>query len=422
VIINTTDGGISWNSQISGTTNNLFSIHFADSQTGWAVGNAGTVLKTNDGGTNWIPQESSSTSSFRSVYFVDNQTGWIVGSGGTILKTTNGGTNWFPQTSGGLYGLRSVHFIDSQTGWTAGSAGIILKTTSGGTDWISQSIVSSTYLRCIYFTDPQTGWIVGDNATLNGTILKTTDGGTSWVIQANPTMLSLNSIYFVTPQIGWTVGYYGSILNTINGSIPVELTSFTARVANNEIELSWQTSTETNNYGFKIERKKMLTPREENELNEVRVWESLGFVEGKGTTTEPQYYLFVDKNMNAGTYSYRLKQIDFDGSFDYSNIVEVDVGIPNGFFLSQNYPNPFNPSTKINFRISQTTFASLKVYSLLGAEVVSLLNEVKTPGVYEVNFDVTNPLMSREGLTSGVYFYRLQAGTFVQTKKMLYLK
>jgi hypothetical protein len=155
----------------------------------------------------------------------------------------------------------------------------------------------------------------------------------------------------------------------------------------------------------------------------VGVWKVLGFVEGKGTTTEPQYYLFEDKNINTGTYSYRLKQIDFDGSFDYSNIVEVDIGMPNGFFLSQNYPNPFNPSTSIEYRVGSSEYVTLKVYDILGNEIATLVDEYRLAGSYEIEFNVAQ--LSRAelaSLSSGVYFYQLKAGSFIRTKKMILLR
>jgi hypothetical protein len=151
----------------------LYSVYFIDSNTGWAVGSYGTILKATDGGENWISQISGT--SHRSVYFIDSNTGWIVGDGGTILKTTDGGNNWISQISGNASILYSVYLIDSNTGWAVGDQGTIIKTTNGGNNWHSQSSGTSTayWLNSVYFTDPNTGWIVGSY----GTILKTTDSG-----------------------------------------------------------------------------------------------------------------------------------------------------------------------------------------------------------------------------------------------------
>ena len=189
------------------------------------------------------------------------------------------------------------------------------------------------------------------------------------------------------------------------GYLPVELTSFSATTQIGKIILNWVTATETNNQGFEIHRK-----RENSE------WEKIGFVDGHGTTTEPKEYSYIDdiSKIQSTSFFYRLKQIDFDGSFEFSNVVEVEL-TPNSFELSQNYPNPFNPLTKIEYRIPDRLYVTLKVFNILGDEVFSLVNEEKPAGVYSISFDGT-------GLASGMYLYRLQAGTFIETKKMMLLK
>jgi len=192
---------------------------------------------------------------------------------------------------------------------------------------------------------------------------------------------------------------------TIIDPVPVELTSFTASVSGTDVILSWMTATELNNSGFQIERR----TGEES-------WNNLGFVEGHGTTTETQSYSFLDKNLASGIYNYRIKQVDFDGSYKYYELnQEIEIEAPNAYSLSQNYPNPFNPSTKIEFTISEIRFTTLKIYDVLGNEVLILVNEEKLTGTYEVEFDGSN-------LPSGVYFYQLKAGDFIETKKMVLMK
>ncbi len=198
--------------------------------------------------------------------------------------------------------------------------------------------------------------------------------------------------------------------------LPVELESFNARVLHKGVELNWVTASEINNQGFEIERK-----------HNYKDWEEIGFVPGHGTTTETQYYSFTDNDVNLGRYEYRLKQIDYDGTFEYSEIVEVEVGIPNEYSLEQNYPNPFNPRTTIWYEIPERGFVTLKVYDVLGNEVVTLVNEEKPAGSYEVEFNASR---SHSGfvrnLPSGIYFYTIRAGSanggFSQTKKMLLIK
>jgi hypothetical protein len=202
-----------------------------------------------------------------------------------------------------------------------------------------------------------------------------------------------------------------------SGSIPVELTSFSANVSDGNVVLNWTTSTELNNSGFEIQKGSYT-------LTSLSVtdWETIGLVNGNGTTTEKSFYSFVDKNPSQGKSYYRLKQIDFDGSYEFSNIVEVDFSLPIKFSLEQNYPNPFNPSTKIKYSIPSFALSGvedsrviLKVFGVLGNEVATLVDEEKPIGTYEINWNAAN-------LPSGVYVYKLQSGSFVETKKMILLK
>jgi hypothetical protein len=220
--------------------------------------------------------------------------------------------------------------------------------------------------------------------------------------------------------------------NQIENPLPVELTSFTGFVNNDNIMLSWATATEVNNYGFEIERNTPLNPLSRGEVEDV--WEKIGFVNGNGNSNSPKSYSFVDDDVSAGSYLYRLKQIDNDGKFEYSKTVEVLIIKPDAFALEQNYPNPFNPATKIKYTIptspqsppseggeaKQGWFTVLKVYDVLGNEVATLVNETQQPGIYEVEFNAGTGLAG--SISSGVYFYRLQAGDFVENKKMVLLR
>ena len=185
--------------------------------------------------------------------------------------------------------------------------------------------------------------------------------------------------------------------------IPVELASFSASTDKNNVVLTWYTATETNNQGFEIQRK---TDGQ---------YQKIGFVPGKGTTTETQNYIFRDEDLLSGSYTYRLKQLDFDGSFAYSDEVEVEITQPEVFYLGQNYPNPFNPSTNIEYSIPQDGNVSLKVYDILGKEVATLVNEYQQAGTFDVVFNGAN-------LASGVYYYQLTAGDLTSTKKLMLTK
>jgi len=187
-------------------------------------------------------------------------------------------------------------------------------------------------------------------------------------------------------------------------ALPVELTSFTASTNAKAVLLKWNTATELNNFGFSIERKTANT-------NFVKI----GFVHGSGNSSTPKEYSFADNTVSAGKYSYRLKQIDNDGSYKYSKIVEVNIGSPAAFALDQNYPNPFNPNTTISYALPTSSNVKLIIYNSLGQEVQILVNEFEDAGIHKVNFNALN-------LTSGMYFYKIEAGSFSQVKKMILLK
>lgn len=195
--------------------------------------------------------------------------------------------------------------------------------------------------------------------------------------------------------------------NDIFTDIPVELTSFTAEVQKKNVVIKWTTASEINNRGFFVER------------NITGNWESIHFSEGRGTITVNSSYEFIDMlptKIKNSSVKYRLRQVNFDGSSTYSGMIEVDLtSVPDKFQLNQNYPNPFNPSTSIQYAISGRQFLTLKVYDLLGREIKTLVNEEQAAGFYEVEFNTSS-------LPSGTYFYRLIAGSFVATRKMVIIK
>ncbi len=204
-----------------------------------------------------------------------------------------------------------------------------------------------------------------------------------------------------------------------NGALPVELTSFTANVNENKVVLNWETATEVNNYGFDIERSQKSEAGSQNEN-----WEKVGFVIGSGNSNSPKEYSFTDSELpNAEKVYYRLKQIDNDGTFVYSKEVTVDLlskprmkdGLPTEFGLLQNYPNPFNPATTIKFCIPEEVNVVLKIYNSLGQVIETLVNERMQPGYYTVKLDGSK-------LSSGIYIYKIQAGSYTSVKKIMLVK
>jgi hypothetical protein len=192
---------------------------------------------------------------------------------------------------------------------------------------------------------------------------------------------------------------------TFKNVLPVELTSFTAFASNNSVNLKWSTATELNNSGFDIERSL-----------DKSGWTNLAFIKGNGNSNSIKKYFYTDNSITfPGKYYYRLKQVDNNGNYKYSDLIMADIKDPQTFSLNQNYPNPFNPSTIISYQLPVEIRTVLKVYNVLGKEVATLVNEVQSSGQHSVNFNASN-------YASGIYFYKIEAGPFFQVKKMILIK
>jgi photosystem II stability/assembly factor-like uncharacterized protein len=440
IILKTTNGGRIWKTQLidQHEGGQIKSVHFVDEYFGWAVGEGTTgFYRTTDGGENWIESDDLFSSVFfkdhytgwatkdnfdigifkstdggitwlqkcqsscANVYFSDGITGWAVGEGGSILKSTDGGETWLSKVSGTLNNLNCVRFYDPNLGMCIGNDGTVLLSTDGGEFWISRVSGTTNNLNAITFINSNSVWIAGSN----GTILNTTDLGMTWTSYNKVTENNLTSVCFANENTGWFGGMNGTMLKYQENNIPVEIISFTAKKDNHLVKLNWHTSTETNNLGFEIDRK-----QENSE------WKKIGFIEGHGTTTEPKEYSYIDdiSTVQSASLDYRLKQIYFDGSFEFSEVVEVKV-IPIKFDLSQNYPNPFNPSTTIRFSLPKQTQLKINVYNMLGELVQTLTEGTYEAGHHQVTFNASE-------FSSGAYIYRIESNHYVLTRKMLLVK
>ena len=198
-----------------------------------------------------------------------------------------------------------------------------------------------------------------------------------------------------------------------NSALPVEMRSFTVTAHSSGAELHWTSVTESQNHGFEVERKQITNSK--SAIGNLE-WLSVGFVQGHGTSSSPHDYTFIDHNVDPGHYVYRIKQVNTDGSFKYTQELQVEIGlIPRQLTLSQNYPNPFNPTTTIRFSNPQHSNVLLVVFDILGREVATLVNGELDAGYHQVELDASR-------LSSGIYFYRIQAGSFTATKRLVLLK
>jgi len=449
------DNGISWQFINIGATG----IEIDENGIIYVVSAApGQVFKSTDGGNTYFQiAQSIQTDEFYDIEIIPAGNLFLSSFIG-IYKSYDEGGSWFPTSFAGFgamdIGINTngkMFFANSTLSWMG-----LYRSSDLGNTW--QFTPPGYYCTALEYLND--GSIIAgcrEWGIISGGIYISTDDGYSWentnsfngnnldfpdieldknqdlyvsLTSSNPNQrgvyLSTNNGYFWTyvglsnisqitclaiDSIGYIYAgcYFEGIFRAPGRTVPVEFFSFTATTNVNEVNLNWSTATETNNSGFEILRSKKAND-----------WNKIGFVPGHGTTTEPQYYSYVDESLLPGQFQYRLKQIDFDGSFEYSKIIEVSIESPNEFLLSQNYPNPFNPITKIKFQIpgqarNDNALVTLRVYDVLGNEITTLVNEEKPAGEYEVEFDGT-------GLPSGIYFYQLKAGSLVETKKMVLLK
>jgi len=316
-LFKTSDGGNTWISINSGTTDDLLNVHFINENEGWAAGlisggSGGVILKTIDGGNTWAKLDTSITN-ISSVFFIDSLNGWICNN--SIYHSSDGGKSWSIQITGKF---TKVVFLDSLNGFALGISGSssahLYLTHDGGSNWLPSTMDKGS-LQDMQFLNKDTGYVVG----FYGRIFRTTDAGMTWTRQPSYCNRYLFSVDFTDANNGWVVGSAGTVLHTTNGG---------ATLVNN-------------NY--------------------------------------------------------------------------VNNNFPNQFILYQNYPNPFNPTTTINYYLPKSRIVSIKVYNILGSEITTLVNGEKSAGSYSINFNASN-------YASGIYFYQMKAGNFIETKKIILLK
>lgn len=409
-IYRTTNGGITFDSVNTGTapsTLNWNVIAFANADTGYIGGDDGNYCKTTNGGLTWTVIPFSLHHGPYIIYnmsVIDARTVISTGAVGKVFKTTDGGVTFSDLsnlgTTSAMYG---IDFLNSTQGYIVGSSGRIYLTTDGGNSWIlSTAGLGSTTMYSVKAVNDHIVWASGSS----GTVVYSTDAGMNWYISTSfPVYSLIRTMYGMNFFNGnlWVVGSSGIIIKGFSDPVPVELISFNIETSGDELILRWKTSTETNNKGFDIERRR----------KDYQNWEKIGYVPGNGTTTNLSEYEFRDK-VN-GTFLYRIKQIDLDGSYNYSNEIEGSINLLTSYTLEQNYPNPFNPSTVISFQIPKDEYVSLKIYDVLGNLLDVLINEKKSAGKYSISYKASD-------LSSGIYIYKIMMGNITQSKKMILIK
>jgi photosystem II stability/assembly factor-like uncharacterized protein len=483
-ILKTTDGGSTWATQSIATGNYLESVFFLDPARGWIAGDGGTILKTTNGGQNWQTQASDINLNYYSVFFTDENNGWVVGDYVNMLRTTNGGTTWISQDNG-LGFLYSVMFINDSVGW-AGGGSMITKTTNAGLTWQAHRIDSLVGVYKIFFLDENHGWGVGLGPRIVGTynwygaIVSTSDGGTTWATQLSGTSNTLWSVFFTSPEQGWIVGEGGTILHTNTGgsfvsvnnnwnmvSVPLTVsdsrtrsifpTAISPAYAYNGGYMPEDTLKNGKGYWLKFNGAQGAPmegiPRSLDSIAVSEGWNMIGSIGSSvavsGVASDPGGFITSRFFGYEGNYSAtdsirpgkaywvkvnqtgKLILTSSSSELSASNRIRIvptqeeppgppdgkqaTSTIPTTYALEQNYPNPFNPSSSISFTIPNHEHVRIQVFNLLGQLITTLVNQDKEPGTYSVTWDASTR-------SSGLYFYRMTAGEFVQTRKAILLR
>jgi len=345
---------------------------------------------TFSGSTVGISSSSSSENTFHQslngwgamkIVLIDNPSS---SSNWTVRFLSGGGNPANNQTlsSNGYIGF----WLKTSTASSSAQVAVTIDDGAGGTELSPKlNVINNGEWNLYQWNLQETGWtsFSGGNGVVNGP------------------SVTLDAIMFYAPNNSpnWTI-YLDDVSFNSTSPLPVELSLFNAIVKGNDVYLNWQTENEINNFGFEIQRC-------ENNQN----WDSIAFVQGNGNSNSKKYYSYIDRNLDTGVYQYRIKQIDVDGNYSFSKIIGVEIFLPYNFYLYQNYPNPFNPITIISWYSPIRCHNVLKIFDILGREVVTLVDEFRDPGLHQIEFNAGN-------LPSGVYFYWLKSGGFFGIKKM----
>jgi photosystem II stability/assembly factor-like uncharacterized protein len=375
----------------------------------------GSIYKSTDNGKNWYESKHSNggTGGFQTIACRDSNV-YVGGSYDWFYYSTNNGSswNWEGSSSGLTKAPLSLAVNSSGDIFTGTSGGGVFKSTNYGVNWAAVNTgLTDRYINTIAINSSGVIYV----GTHSSGVFTSIDNGAHWISDTTGlTNLDIRSIAF--DPSGYV--YAGAYKSSSNGGLwrstaltPVELTTFTVSEKDNGAVLQWNTATEVNNYGFEIERRVV-----NGERQTVNSWVNIGFIKGAGTSNAPKVYSYSDAIGFSGRYIYRLKQVDNDGSYKYSNEAEVTIAVPKVFALSQNYPNPFNPSTTIEFTLAEDSHVSLKVFDMMGREVATLINQDLRAG------EPHGAIFNASRLASGMYFYRLETEKSSLVKKLMLLK
>ena len=432
IFVNISALGAEWVDTHNEPDNNLYSLHFIDDSIGWAIGEVGTILKSIDGGESWLSQSSGTEENLFSVCFADSNIGVAVGNNGTLVNTLDGGLNWnlHDQLGQELTFIEDVHFINSNVGWSVGNSiydddGEILqpllwKTENSGVDWQEVYVSNEDiFLRNCHFVDENIGWLAGSRLTepntenYSGIILKTENGGDTWSnVECDSTISDFSELHFIDENMGWMIG------NRYNGYSYEQFIYKTVNGGENWTQLSLPESSTILTFHFVDQSRGIFT-------GSGSIW----YTSDGGVTWSEEFYgssyglwsVQLSQSGSAwvvGWYTASMNERNGAVLVRYENTSTEDsrlTYIPANSELVQNFPNPFNPSTHIKFVVAEASHVSLEIFDLLGRPISRLIDEKMSTGSYEAQFESGD-------LSSGIYFYRIQMGDYISTRKMVISK
>ncbi|NIO29693.1 MAG: T9SS type A sorting domain-containing protein [Candidatus Latescibacteria bacterium] len=377
----------------------LNSVSFGDSAGGVAVGEKGWIVTIRNGTVS--QKDRITTQTLNGVSMPDDSTVYAVGGGGTILRSNDGGDTWVQLVSGTGSSLRAVHFIDADHGTAVGNGGTILHTSNGGATWTPQVSGTTESLYGVSFSSPSVGFVVGGA----GTILKTIDGGVNWTPEISPTA-GLADVFTINRNNVTIVGGEWNILAKRDETLPAFYAALTAVLLDNAVRLEWSIGGADNRIrGFHVYRRAG-GPGEYIRLNQQLILKEI--------------HTFTDWTVKPGfEYEFVLGVVRGDGSEVRSNVAAVELP-PATLELFQNYPNPFNPVTSIRFSLPEAQKVTLKVYDITGRHVITLVDGINSRGLQTIKWDAKNS--AGQPVSSGIYYYQLQAGKQRLARKMVLIR
>jgi len=425
-VFHTINGGNTWVKQTNPSDNPLHDVFFIDHNIGWAVGLDTTIIRTIDGGQTWlgVAPYTVKGSRYADVYFIDEMKGWVVGTGGVIALTIDGGVNWQHIESGTQESLESVFFIDENNGWIAGDRGTILRSVDGGNSWFYQrTCVSNNFLSSVCFADAQNGWAVGEG----GTIIRTTNGGfmpEPGVFEKNGLGLLINDNEETQSTIEVDVSEVIRGEYKLTGLEIYIDTILHPRVSDLEISLTHNDITETIVYHVSDDGENFLWTTLCDDADRIITDGTAPFSGNYKPYTPLTAFNNTDPNgdWTLSIYDSEDGQTGSLQAWGLKPLFEKTTSVPEAGLeqneriqLHQNIPNPFDQTTHIGWKSDISAHVILKVFNLNGQEIATLVNKYLPSGEYSIEFDGAF-------LKTGVYYYRLRVGKYMQTRKMVVLR